>query len=167
MTMNRLALSGMLQKVKRILLRRGVAVDDVDDIVNDAFVRILQYEKANTVRTHEAILVTTAVNLSIDRERARSRASFLVRSTNLHAIIDTQPSPEDIADARARLLHLRAGVDQLADKSRRIILARRLEGQSVAAISESEGISTAAVEKQIARATLRLRRWMDDYDARA
>lgn len=165
--MNRSTVANMLKKAKRVLLRRGVAVDDVDDIVQDAFVRILQYEKTTTVRTHEAILVTTAVNLSIDRERVHRRAPFTVRSVNLDAIIDTQPTPEDVAGARARLTHLRRGLDQLEDKSRRIILARRLDGLSVAAIAESEGLSVAAVEKQIARATLRLMRWMNEHAPQA
>lgn len=161
--MNRLTITGMLKKAKRVLLRRGVAIDDVDDIVHDAFVRILQYEKTSTVRTYEAILVTTAVNLSIDRERGRRRAPFTVRPANLDAIIDSQPNPEDVTYARTRLNHLRDGINQLEEKSRRIILARRLDGLSVAAIAEREGLSVAAVEKQIARATLRLMRWMDDH----
>lgn len=165
--MNRLTITGMLKKAKRVLLRRGVAIDDVDDIVHDAFVRILQYEKTSTVRTYEAILVTTAVNLSIDRERGRRRAPFTVRPANLDAIIDSQPNPEDVTDARARLNHLRDGINQLEEKSRRIILARRLDGLSVAAIAEREGLSVAAVEKQIARATLRLMRWMDDHAPQA
>ena len=165
--MNRLTVVGMLKKAKHVLLRRGVAVDDVDDIVHDAYVRILQYEKTSTVRSHEAVLVTTAVNLSIDRERVRRRAPFTVRPANLDVIIDSQPTPEDIAGARTRLTHLSTGLDQLEDKSRRIILARRLDGLSVATIAENEGLSVAAVEKQIARATLRLMRWMDEHAPQA
>ena len=159
----RVTIERIMAKAKRVLLRRGVPADDVDDLVHDAFVRITQYEKGHEVRTPEALFVTAAVNLSIDRQRSNGRSPFSHRAVDLEAIIDTQPTPEDIAAARARLTHLRAGLDRLNEKTRRIVIARRLDGLSVAEIAAREGLSIAAVEKQIARATLKLMHWMDGW----
>lgn len=156
-------LTKMLRKARSVLLRRGVSFDDVEDLVHEAFVRVAEYERAEHVRSSEAMLITTAVNISIDRERQRRRrAPFSAAAPDLETLVDSRPGPEDIATARDRLRRVGEGLNQLNEKSRRILLARRLEDVSVAEIARREGMSVAAVEKQIARATMRLMKWMDE-----
>ncbi len=40
---------------------------------------------------------------------------------------------------------------------------RRLDNLSYAEIAEAEGMTVAAVEKQVARATLQLMEWMEEW----
>lgn len=153
----------MLLKATAVLHRRGVSVDEGEDLVHDAFVRLSEYEKLQKVRSQEAVLVRTAINISIDHARRRARAPVATAVAGLEQFSDAKPDPFEIACARARLQRVNEGLQKMSEKSRRILLARRLDGTSVADIAFREGMSVAAVEKQIARATLFLMKWVDEW----
>lgn len=152
----------MLAKARRAVLRRGVSEEDADELVHDAFLRIERYERAQEARSREALLVTTAINLSIDRGRRHQRSPF-VDISDFHAIADATPDPSQIVEQQARLRRAAEGLAQLPERTRRILLKRRLDGLAFAEIAASEGMSVAAVEKQVARATLQLMQWMDEW----
>ena len=156
------SLAEMLAKARRAVLRRGVSEEDADELVQDAFLKIEHYEQSHAARSKEALLVTAAVNLSIDRARQRARAPF-VDHADVQAIADHAPDPAQIVEAQARLRHAAEGLEQLSERTRRILLKRRLENLSFAEIAASEGMSVAAVEKQVARATLQLMQWMAEW----
>lgn len=156
------SLAEMLAKARRAVLRRGVSEEDADELVQDAFLKIEQYERGHAARSREALLVTAAVNLSIDRSRRRARSPF-VEAADIHSIADMTPDPAEVVEQQARLRHAGAGLAQLPERTRRILLKRRLDGLSYAEIAASEGMSVAAVEKQVARATLQLMQWMAEW----
>jgi len=85
-------LANMLAKAKRAVVRRGIAEQDADELVQEAFLRIERYERDQTARSREALLVTAAVNLSIDRRRRDARAPFADVS-DLANIADSTPDP--------------------------------------------------------------------------
>lgn len=153
----------MLDKARRTLLRRGAHVDEVDDLVQEAFLRVDAYEREREVRSREALLVTAAVNLSRDSARRRRQSPFVDVDADLSTIIDRTPAPDEIVRAQARLRRAAEGLDRLPERTRRILLTRRLDGTSFKAIAEAEGMTVAAVEKQVARATLELMKWMDGW----
>lgn len=151
-----------LRKCRAVLLRRGVSDCDVDDVVHDAFLRVKQYESTHQVHSAEAMLIRTAVNISIDRERSYRRSPLAPAPESVDQIMDLNPGPDAICHARAELRRLEEGLRRLKDKSRRILLARRLHNLSVAEIAVREGMTPAAVEKQIIRSTLNLMNWMGE-----
>lgn len=154
--------SQMLEKARRAVLRQGVAEQDADELVQDAFLKVEQYQRAHDVASQEALLVTAAVNLSIDRMRRSARAPF-ADIEELEQVADRAPGPAQIVEERARLRHASAGLGRLPERTRRILLKRRLDGMSYAEIAASEDMSVAAVEKQVARATLQLMDWMAQW----
>jgi RNA polymerase sigma-70 factor (ECF subfamily) len=157
------SLRNILEKARRTLLRRGAHVDEVDDLVQDAFLRVEAYEREREVRSREALLVTAAVNLSRDSARRRRQSPFVDVDADLSTIIDHTPAPDEIVRAQARLRRAAEGLDRLPERTRRILLARRLDGQSFKDIAAAEAMTVAAVEKQVARATLELMKWMDGW----
>lgn len=68
------SLQKMLRRVGQALRRRGVADQDIDDIVHDAYLRLEQYRAETTVLEPEAFLVRAASNLAIDIGRRRVRS---------------------------------------------------------------------------------------------
>jgi RNA polymerase sigma factor (sigma-70 family) len=152
----------MLQKARRVLRSRGVSADDVDDLVQDAFVRLETYQREHEVVSEEAFLVRAAVNLSIDQVRRERRAPFDRSQQELPPVEDDAPGQEEIVSAREDLRRLQAGMMQLSPKSRRILLAQRYGGQSYAEIARREGVTHRAIEKNIARSVAFLMRWMAD-----
>ncbi|MDI7776498.1 sigma-70 family RNA polymerase sigma factor [Asticcacaulis sp. EMRT-3] len=154
-------LTDMLAKARRAVLKKGVHRQDADDLVHEAYLRVRAYEQTHEIQSREAMLVTTAVNLSFDRNRARKRSPFVDMADDLRDTADDRPPPDEIFQAQARLRKLSQGLDRLPEKTRRILLSRRLDGLSFKVIAAAEDMTVSAVEKQVARATLELMKWMN------
>jgi len=153
----------MLKKARLIVRRSGASPDDADDIVQEAFARLAAYTRAHELRSEEAFLVSTAVNLSRDQARRRKRAPFEPAGADLEFIEDSAPQPDQIVRAQERLRRAGAGLERLSPLARRILLSQRLEGLTFPQIAAREGMSVAAVEKQLARAVMFLIKWMDGW----
>ena len=152
-------LAEMLRKARRAVVRQGISDYDADELVHEAFLKVEAYQRTHEVRSHEALLVRAAVNLSIDRQR-RAGHMPLAEGATLYEIPDAAPDPARIMEARARLRQVAAGLDRLPERTRRVLLKRRLENMSYSDIAVSEDMSVAAVEKLVARATLQLMAWV-------
>jgi len=156
-------ISKILRKVRAVVLSRGAPPDDADDIVQEAFARLVSYTRAHEVRSQEAFLVTTAMNIARDQAR-RSRVSpFQAELLNVDLVADVAPQPDEVLRAQERLRRAGAGLEQLDPRARRILLAQRLEGLSYAEIAARENMTIFSVEKQIARSVLFLVKWMDGW----
>lgn len=155
-------LGDILAKARRVVMLRGVSRDDADELVHDAFLKLERYERAHDIHSREALLIKAAVNLSIDRARRQRRSPFTDHD-NLFDIPDTMPDPAQIVEERIRLTRAAEGLERLPERARRILLKRRLDNMSFADIARSENMSVAAVEKQVARATLQLVKWMEQW----
>jgi len=152
-------LAEILGKARRAVIRQGIPAHDADELVHEAYLKVERYEREHAVRSREALLVRAAVNLSIDRRRRGARLSS-ADPVELHQIADGAPDPARIMEARARLRDATEALARLPERTRRILLKRRLENMSYAEIAAAEDMSVAAVEKAIARATLQLMTWM-------
>ncbi len=150
----------MFRKVRAVVLRHGVASQDADDIVQEAFARLESYTRRQELRSEEAFLVTTAVNVSHDQARRRSRSQ--PGELDLEAIADVAPSPVEQLLAQERLRRAGTGLARLDPVTRRCLLAQRLEGLTFPQIAALENMSVAAVEKRVARAVMFLTKWMDE-----
>ena len=156
------SLAEILVKARRALQRNGVPAEDADELVHDAFIKVEHYERAHTAHSKEALLIKSAVNLSIDRHRRNARAPF-AHHDDLHEFADSTPGLAQIVEEQARLRHAARGLERLPERTRRILLSRRLDNMSYAEIAKAEQMSVAAVEKQVARATLQLMDWMASW----
>ena len=159
------ALTDMLHKARAAVLRRGVPADDAEDLVQEAFLRLEGYERQNVVRSREAFLVSAAVNLSVDRARRTGRSPFdpATSAMDLGQVASDTAGPDEILCGRARLARLQDGFALLPERTRRMLIARRIDGLGFREIADREGVSVSAVEKQVARATLTLMKWMDGW----
>lgn len=156
-------LQDILDKARRVVLRKGVEAQDADDVVQEAYLRVRAYEQGQAVRSREALLITAAVNLSFDQNRRRKHAPFVAPTGDHLSAVDEAPLPDQAYQSRRRLERLNEGVGRLPERTRRILLARRLDGKSFKDIAAAESMTVAAVEKQVARATLELMKWMDGW----
>ena len=156
-------LTRMLNKARTVVLRRGAAPDDADDIVQEAFARLEAYTRAHEVRSQEAFLVRAALNISRDQARRRRVSPFTAAGFDVELVADAAPQPDEVIRAQERMRRARAGLDRLDPRTRRCLLAQRLEGMTYAQIAAREGLSVSAVEKQVARALVFLVKWMDGW----
>lgn len=155
-------LSNMLHKVRALVVRGGVPAQDADDVVHEAFVRLESYARKQEIRSQEAFLVTAAMNLARDQARHRARAPMDNEGANILELADAAPLPEEQLISQERLRRIGSGMQRLDPRTQRCLLAKRLDGLTMAQIAEREGLSIAAVEKRIARALLFLTQWMGE-----
>ena len=152
------------RKAHGIVVRKGVPVDEADELVQEAFLKLERYERENEVRSREAFVVTAAVNMAIDRSRRASlKSNVSMDRVDFDAMAGDEVTQDEAMASRARLAHLEAGIATLPQRTQRLLLARRLDGLGFKEIAAQEGLSVSAVEKQVARATLTLMKWMDGW----
>jgi RNA polymerase sigma factor (sigma-70 family) len=151
----------LVLKLKRLLRSRGRSVDDADDLIQEAFLRLHLYCRKNSVVQNEAFLVRTALNLSADQGRRERVAGVAKGDFSSMDLIDPNPLPDAVLAAQERLLHLKAGLAALSPRRREVFLLNRVEGYSLVQIASQLNISLSMVEKHVAKALLFLTDWMD------
>lgn len=153
----------ILEKLRRLLRHKGRTADEADDLIQEAFLRLQRYRHVKAVQQPEAFLVRIVQNLSIDAlRRDRRRGEHVTTEVATRHLIDPRPSPDEVLAGRQRLQRLRIGLEQLAPRTREIVILHRIEGYSQTQIAQRFGISVSAVEKHIAKAALFLTDWMDE-----
>jgi len=149
-------------RVRDALRRRGSSTQDAEDIVQEAWVRLVSYQRDQVVDKPEAFLMRTALNLSVDANRTRvSHGEEVVLDEVVLA--DEAPAVESVVLGRERMARLTQCLARLGEKNRDIFLAYRLDGLTYREIADHHGLSISTVEKHVAKATLRLISWMEDW----
>ncbi len=144
------------------LRRRGQTEHEAEDLVQEAWLRLVGYEERQPVEQPEAFLMRAALNLSIDAHRtAVGRGEHVLLEEVL--LIDTTPSTEAVVLARERVARLTVGVSRLTERTREIFIANRVDGLPAVEIAELYGLNVATVHQHLAKATLRLTEWMEGW----
>lgn len=146
-------ISQYLSKMRRVLSRRGQKREDIEDLMQDAFVRLLEYcEEGAQVREPEAVLVRTVQRLSMNHTRDEHRDRYLPEPVEELTVIDPEPAPDEVLAADQYLEQIKSTLDSLGRKTREVFLLHRLHGFSYAQIAKQTDMSVSTVEKHIARA---------------
>jgi len=131
--------------------------EDAEDVIQEAYLRVLSYSESHEVEHPERLLFSTARHLAVDAHR---RQKVRERTAAQYAVLEACsfdfPSADEVVDARQRLKRVEAAVDLLPPRCREAFLLHRLEGMSYSEIATHCGISVSAVEKLIARACLHI-----------
>jgi RNA polymerase sigma factor (sigma-70 family) len=135
-------------------LRRRLRVgEDARDVAQEAYIRLMQYEGSNDVKSPESLLFRIAINIANDMGRADK-----VRHVSDHCDIDGLDfdsgiaSPEREVSAGQQLDLLYDTIEQLPPRCRQVFLLSRFENMTYPQIAEHCGISVKMVEKHISRA---------------
>lgn len=138
---------------------------EVDDLLQDLWVKVDQLPPDAEVREPRAYLYRLASNLMADRWRSSRRAAARDAAWRDAAQgagdADDRPSPEVEVIARQRMARLRAEVERLPDKTRTIFIRHKFDGLSYAEVASEAGLSKSAVEKHMMAALRRLARAVD------
>ncbi|MGY2185910.1 sigma-70 family RNA polymerase sigma factor [Pseudomonas sp. SDO5591_S426] len=134
-----------------------------EDVVHDAYLRVLERSSETPIEQPRAFLYRTALNLVIDDHRRNA-----LRQVESLDVLDNEeryfcPSPFSTLDHGQRLEMLQRALAELPRLCRESFLLRKIEGLSHPEIAERLGISKALVEKHIVNAMkhcrVRVRQW--------
>ncbi len=139
-------------------LRRRVSGGAVaaEDVAQEAYIRVLQYEGSRTIRSPYYLLLRVAMNVMKDLHRAER-----VRRSNRHQwlgglnLASESPDPERAAVHAEELDLVLAAIEELTPRCREVFLLHRLSHSAYPQIARDFGISVKMVEKHISTALAR------------
>lgn len=142
-----------LRKMRSVLHRRGRKREEIEDLMQDAYVRLLEYcRKGTDVREPEAVLVRTVQRLSMNLDRDAHRELYEHEPLESLVLVDPAADPEETLAGEQRLDEARRTLDAVSRRTRDIFFMHRLEGFSYEQIAKQTGTPVSTVEKHIARA---------------
>ena len=130
---------------------------DIDDIVQESFLRLWKVRMGQPVRYAKALLFKVARHLIIDTAR-RNQISPIDRITDLAAlpvIDDGRLGPAEAACRRDEVVLLAAAIDSLPARCREILILRKLRGMPQKEIAAQLGLSEQTVQVQVSRGVRR------------
>lgn len=138
--------------------RLGVQTD-VEDLLQDLYLKVSAIEPDREVRDPRAYLYRLASNLMMDRWRSGRRSAvrdgawrLVSHQTGVTEDIDDSPSAEAVVAGRERLAALMAALPALPEKTGRVFRMHKFEGLSYAEVAAALGISRSSVEKHMMEA---------------
>ncbi len=133
---------------------------EIDDIVQDAFLRVLAARRTGEIRSPKALLFVTARNLALMHlRRERVRRSDSLAEIDASGILDQNA---DILDAVARAQELELltqAIQALPTRCRQILTLRKIYGLSQKQVAAELGISENVVESQGAVGMQKIRKF--------
>ena len=141
---------------------RGCSREDARDLVQEAHLRLYEYQRSAKVKDVESLLRRIVVNLSINHyHRALGRFSFesVAELDRREGLIDPAPAPERAFAAAQELNMLVEQLSAVSERVCRIFLAQRI-GYSYDEIGLAFGIMPRTVERHVASAMSTLREMM-------
>ncbi len=133
------------------------AVRDVDDVVQESYLRIWQARAIEPVRSARAFLFRIARNLALDLVR-RERCSPVGMVADLAAlpVPAESPSAASAASTNEKIALLATALLALPPIGRQVVMMRRLEGLSRAETAQQLGIAEKTVDEHLARGLRKL-----------
>ena len=127
---------------------------DVDDIVQEAFLRVLRAHGAGELQAPKAFLFATARNLALDHLRRHhvSRTDSLVDADFSYVLDDHESIPGNVA-RNQELALLTEAIQSLPNRCRQVMTLRIVYGLTQRIIGEKLGISDRTVAAQLAIGT--------------
>lgn len=146
------------EHLKAYLRTSFPTVRDVDDIVQESYLRIWRRQSIQPVRTAKAFLFTIARRLSIDWLR-REKCSVLEMVEDLESVAvadEGKSTAEAVASAEITTL-LVAAIDDLPPRCREVVILRKFKLLSARETALQLGLKEATVEMQLSRGNARIR----------
>ncbi|WP_460135292.1 sigma-70 family RNA polymerase sigma factor [Pseudomonas sp. S1_E04] len=136
-----------------------------EDVVHDAYVRVLERSSDTPIEQPRAFLYRTALNLVIDGHRRNA-----LRLVEPLDVLDSEErfatgAPHTLHHHAERLEMLERALAELPAACRDSFLLRKLDGLTHLQIAERLGISRALVEKHIVNAMKHCRVRMREWEA--
>lgn len=146
-------------------VRSFVRPADVEDILQEAFLRCYESQEQTAVTNHQSYLYRTAVNLAIKHySRAENRLTMSLEVLEADSPVEGALDVELQAITRERLALFCGIVAELPSQCRRAFILKKVYGLSQREIAKFLGISENTVEKHIAKGILVCTRKMNEID---
>ena len=149
------------RELHRYLLRRLRKPQDVDDLAQEVYLRLLRHDDAKLVRKPLAYLYGIASHVvadyRIETEHEREHLTFDSDAGEHWAEQPSSVLPDDLADRLNLAQQLERALAQLPPTHAAVLLAHKRDGLSYEEVAKKLGLSIHTVEKYVTQAKARIR----------
>ncbi len=147
----------------RYLRKFTSGAEDIEDLVQETYVRVYALADFQTVDSPRALLFRIAHNMAVERaRRQQSQATDSVGDLERLTVYSSEAPADEQIDARRRFESFCAAVDRLPPLCRRVFVMRKVYRLSHDEIAEVLGVSHSTIEKHVAKGLLRCRDYLRD-----
>jgi RNA polymerase sigma factor (sigma-70 family) len=148
-------------ELRAFLRRHFPTVQDIDDLVQEAYMRLLRARHAGSIAEPRAYLFTTARNIACDLFRRQRPVSIEdLAETQRMAVVEDKADAAETASHSQEIELLIAAVQALPPRCREVVTLRKLHGLSYRDIAVRLGISENTVNAQLAIGLVRCRQYL-------
>jgi len=146
------------EALRRFLARR-VGRQDVADIVQETYCRVLKAGELESIRHPRAFLFRVATNVALNTAQHR-RCIGEGDAVDVESIdiVDEQPSAYRRLKAAQELAIVRAALAELPDTCREVFVLNRFDNRSYSEIAVELELSVSMIEKHVSHALAHLRK---------
>ena len=142
-----------LAALKRHVTRIIHSENDVEDIVQEAFMRAYQAESRGDIQQPKSYLFRVAKHVALNQIRQKvNRPTDFLEDSDTDSVLVGEWTVEDEVTAQERLGIHCAAVAALPPRRRKVYLLRKVYGMSHKHIAANLGITTSTVEAHLAKA---------------
>jgi RNA polymerase sigma factor (sigma-70 family) len=152
------------QGLRRYLAGRlREAVDDIPDLVQEVYLRLLRVPNHNTIRSPQAYLFTVAHHVLHQHKMGLAAKPELVDLVDVLAELENQEveDPGTQLDVRRRLERLDALLEEVPPRCRVTFILHRRYGYTLEEIAVQLGVSRPMVKKYLVKALAHCKQSLD------
>ena len=160
---NILQLYSQVKAQLRSLLRNS---DDIDDTVQEAFLKTLEAASKGSIANPGGYLYTTARNLALNKltRNYYELFDFVEHFPDDISSLESRPLEQEVIGSEQLLLFCRVA-SQLPEQCRKVLILKKVYGYTQAEVAEELGLSVSTVEKHLIKAMVRCKEYMAMQEA--
>ncbi len=146
------------------LVSRFPECNDIDDLIQEAFVRVMRARESCAVKSPKAFLFATARNLALDtiRHTRVSRTEYLEQN-DLCEFEDLGIGVPEIVARNQELEILTKAIQSMPDRCRQVFTLRKVYGMPQREIAKKLNISRNTVSAQMTTGLRKFTQFMENY----
>jgi RNA polymerase sigma-70 factor (ECF subfamily) len=131
-----------------------VAHTEAEDLVQEAYLRLLQHPDCSTIHNPRAYLYKVISNLGFDYRRKQTvhRQYHEAEDIELDSLVSPLPALDVVADGQLLLKKCLIAMENLPDVYRHVFLLHRIDGLSHKEIAQALQLPQRTVERYFAKA---------------
>ena len=144
---------GVESELKQYLMRYFISKHDVEDAVQETFIRAFKAGESQIIRSPKSFLFKVAKNLALSElARKSNQLTKCLGDLQELRVLDNRAPVEDIVEIQQRLEAFYKIAGSLPPQCQRVIVMRKVFGFSHKEISKRMNISVKTVENHLTRA---------------
>jgi RNA polymerase sigma factor (sigma-70 family) len=138
--------------LRKYLIRFFVRPQDVEDLLQETFLRAFQSEKSQQIRSPRSFLYKIGKNLALSEKAAKAtQLMTYIGDFDELSVIDGKASAEDSLDLQQRIMMLNRVIQALPPQCRRVLVMRKVFGLSHKEVARRLNISVKTVEQHLTK----------------